>query len=835
MCRVGAWAGAGMISAVVFVIGTGAGAATDCKEAGDLLQDGLVEDAKAVYVELIKGNPPPECALQGVRDIAERRSTNPSLELGSVYEAAGKYEEARALYVELLREDPTWTEARDALTRAQQRPSKADDPFAAARSLATAGDDAAAAEALRETVTETGTAVPENLEYLLGGKPERWREARVFVGRWWEFAAFVLTIVLSALIVVYLLLRRFGRTYLEIQDFDKGTTGHDIGKGLSARVKEELKQLNDQGRRPQVTMVSGPLQKDAFLAELTPLAPQAAVFWQVIDRLLPRNVATVTGHLHESDGRGGLTLTLTKGQQGQLLFSKTIWEDEFRPSGDSAAKDQEPYRGLLEPTAIWILYHLHRWSERPRPRQDKGENRGETGSIRRRKDKRYDRLGATDWYGYALFRAGVRQATAGEMEGAREMYEKALDRDAHNRGALFNQGYLVGSSEKEEDHVEALKLLRGAKMGAEEASSWETETVWYLSSYWIAATQHYRNEAEEAREVARKVYAKAKGVLEALEKPRSWWPSGITHKRKPWELPLLVFLFRRQRRRLQRQDNEHLREWLEKFEPLTLVMYGAILASQKNENEGDAAKEEKVRSKIDELAGAEERPPRLSYNLACYYSVLGDHSDNNTADDYTEALRQLERSFKDGGHFTDEAAKDPSLSGVRDGKDTEEQFTNLLKKYRAREEVRGSNGLPLARLAPIGKGHAERLEGTGVVHGTDLIEKVGTPEAREAIAAKLDVSPVLLERWALLADLMRVPGIDAGEAGLLDWARVGSLDALKESDAEDLANLLEHLTQARLLTVQPPKADEVRGWIEEANKLQPQVRVRYRRSKYPAM
>ncbi len=842
MRRMCAWVGAGTISAIIFASGAGAGAATGCEEADRLLDKRLVEDARVAYVELIERTPPPECALQGIRDIAQQRDTNPNLELGSAYEAAGKYDEARALYVELLREDPTWTEARDALTRAQQRLSPEGDPFAAVRSLAAADDDAAAAEALREAVNETGKAVPGDLKYLLGGQPGFWRVAKAFVLRWWEFAAFVLAIALG---VVYLLLRRFGGTYLEIQDFDKGTTGHDIGKGLGARVKEELKKLNDQGRHQQVNMVGGPLQKDTFLAELTPLAPQVAVFWQVIDRLLPRRVATVTGHLHESGGRGGLTLTLTKGQQGQLLFSKTIWEDEFLPSGSFATKDQEPYRDLLEPAAIWILYHLHRWSERPKLRKDESRNKdtGEGGSERNKKDKRYDRLGATDWFGYALFRAGVRQAKAGEVDGAREMYKKALDLDAHNRGALFNLGYLVGSSEKEEDYVEALELLRRAKTGAEEVGSWEAETVWYLSSYHIAATQHYRNNSEEARKGAHEVHAKAEEVLEALKEPRSWWPSGSTLERKPWNLPLLVFLFRRQRRRLQKQDNERLREWLEKFEPLTLVMYGAILASRTNNNPGDTDEGAKVHSKIEELAraeelaGAEERQPRLSYNLACYYSVLGEHSRNapEAAACYEKALKQLERSFEDGGYFTDEALRDLSLRGVRDDPATKERFMALLENYQAREEAQRANGLPLSRLAPIGKVHADRLKGVGVVRTEDLIEKAGTPEAREAMAAKLGVSSAFLERWALLADLMQVPGIDAGEASLLDWARVGSLDALKQSSAEDLANLLGHLNQARSLTVQSPKADEVREWIKEANKLQPQVRVRYQRSKYPAM
>lgn len=85
------------------------------------------------------------------------------------------------------------------------------------------------------------------------------------------------------------------------------------------------------------------------------------------------------------------------------------------------------------------------------------------------------------------------------------------------------------------------------------------------------------------------------------------------------------------------------------------------------------------------------------------------------------------------------------------------------------------------------------------------------------------------------ASILVLPGIDAGEASLLDWARVGSLDALKESKPEDLTSLLNHLNQARPLTMQPPKVEEVRTWIAEANKLQPQVHGQYRRSRYPAM
>jgi hypothetical protein len=86
-----------------------------------------------------------------------------------------------------------------------------------------------------------------------------------------------------------------------------------------------------------------------------------------------------------------------------------------------------------------------------------------------------------------------------------------------NRGALFNLGYLVGSSEKKDDYVEALRLLTKAKTEAEEAGSWKVEPVWHLTSYWIVATHHYRNDTEQARKVAHEVHDQAEEVLCAEE------------------------------------------------------------------------------------------------------------------------------------------------------------------------------------------------------------------------------------------------------------------------------------------------------------------------------
>jgi len=89
----------------------------------------------------------------------------------------------------------------------------------------------ARAEALREAVKANPEAeVPRELEYLVGGKPEPWRMAKIFFGRWWQAAAVVLAALLAA---GYLLLRWFGGTYLDIRDFDKGTTDKTLGRGCT--------------------------------------------------------------------------------------------------------------------------------------------------------------------------------------------------------------------------------------------------------------------------------------------------------------------------------------------------------------------------------------------------------------------------------------------------------------------------------------------------------------------------------------------------------------------------------------------------------------------------
>ena len=163
--------------------------------------------------------------------------------------------------------------------------------------------------------------------------------------------------------------------------------------------------------------------------------------------------------------------------------------------------------------------------------------------------------------------------------------------------------------------------------------------------------------------------------------------------------------------------------------------------------------------------------------------------------------------------------------GVREHERMGESFRALVDKYRTLQEEDRYDGLPLARLAIVGEAHAERLKEKGVASGDDLIRKAGTPAEREALARELDVSLDLLERWALTTDLMRVSGIDAGKANLLEWERAGSLEALRGSNAEGLARLLGQLNQAQQLAKQPPQVEETRRWIQDAGHLEPEVQI----------
>jgi hypothetical protein len=165
--------------------------------------------------------------------------------------------------------------------------------------------------------------------------------------------------------------------------------------------------------------------------------------------------------------------------------------------------------------------------------------------------------------------------------------------------------------------------------------------------------------------------------------------------------------------------------------------------------------------------------------------------------------------------FVEYANTDESLrGGVRRYKRRE--FDKLLKEYAQPALPQPVDTLYLAGLEIVGETHAKQLKQQGIISRQDLVSKAATPTARQDLAERTGISSRLLQRWALLADMMRVVGAEIPQANLMVAADVDSLQVLKGSDPGELAILLHQVNQAKVLVKEAPEVGTVRNWVREA-------------------
>ena len=419
-------------------------------------------------------------------------------------------------------------------------------------------------------------------------------------------------------------------------------------------------------------------------------------------------------------------------------------------------------------------------------------------------------LGADNWQSYAYFRAGVRYAEEGNARAARDMYYRALASSPNNIGACLNLAILdaLVDPKDEESNPHALSLLEHVKKRVQEAKSADKNVSlsppWYVATYQLAAAYDYQDKVWLAATEARRLVMKINNTIEHLK----------TRERSSW-IP-----FDRRRREV---ENEDILRFLSELKPLAVIMLAAILLRTEGEeaaNEQLAAVlrregEEAENEQPAEVTDPNELHYRARYNLACFHSRLGELKRGAAREKaYRSTLDDLRYAFQRKRSLVEHARADKSLREVRKAKATD--FENLIKRYARPTLPQPADQLDLADLESVGEVHAKQLKQQGIVSRDDLVAKAGTPAARRRLAEKTGIRAVLLQRWALLADMMRVAGADIPQANLMVAADVDSLKALKKCDANELALLLHQVNQARSLVKQPPEVETVRNWVSKA-------------------
>ena len=119
----------------------------------------------------------------------------------------------------------------------------------------------------------------------------------------------------------------------------------------------------------------------------------------------------------------------------------------------------------------------------------------------------------------------------------------------------------------------------------------------------------------------------------------------------------------------------------------------------------------------------------------------------------------------------------------------------------------------------IGPGYGRRLREIGVDTTTALLERCQSPEDMAAIAEHCGVEHFAVQKWAYMADLLRIPGVRGPYSELLVFAGIDTVQDLATRKASTLAGELTHLNAQEQRTEDVPTVAALEDWIAAAAQL----------------
>ena len=123
---------------------------------------------------------------------------------------------------------------------------------------------------------------------------------------------------------------------------------------------------------------------------------------------------------------------------------------------------------------------------------------------------------------------------------------------------------------------------------------------------------------------------------------------------------------------------------------------------------------------------------------------------------------------------------------------------------------------PVSEISGIGPDVADRLKLAGIRTTTRLLDLAKGPKERKRLAEKTGLDEKRILSWANTADRMRIKGVGADYAGLLQAAGVDTVKELKYRNPSNLAKAMADANKKRRLVRLLPSEKVVRRWIENA-------------------
>ena len=124
---------------------------------------------------------------------------------------------------------------------------------------------------------------------------------------------------------------------------------------------------------------------------------------------------------------------------------------------------------------------------------------------------------------------------------------------------------------------------------------------------------------------------------------------------------------------------------------------------------------------------------------------------------------------------------------------------------------------PIEQLPGLSKINQEQLKSLGINNTQDLLKITKTKENKQHLANQLKCQLQLINKWAALADLARVPSVGCDYCGLILHSGIISVNQLSQTS---VSFLHQQILKLQVATLQRkdlcPSPDVVKTWINEA-------------------
>jgi hypothetical protein len=144
----------------------------------------------------------------------------------------------------------------------------------------------------------------------------------------------------------------------------------------------------------------------------------------------------------------------------------------------------------------------------------------------------------------------------------------------------------------------------------------------------------------------------------------------------------------------------------------------------------------------------------------------------------------------------------------------------MFSKQKSRVSSITSCNWQIEQLPGLSQQEQSRLQDCGIITTKVLIQQGKTPDAKQALANKLQIHLQYVNKWVALADLARIPSVGTQYCGLLLHAGIGSVAHLATVPPhrlhQQVLRLLVATMQRRDLC---PPIELVQQWNQQAKML----------------